>query len=565
MKKKIVLLSTILLFIIILNTKVYAATEIDLELYRFRNSSAIDAFADTEEYKNEALPLLKNTFGLEGNTIKVGKETMKFNTQISARQKGNKYELTIGTGDKAITKEVKEEELSSYGYDGTNLEWTVVLLGGAESVERGGNNTRYQIVVKATKLYTESENEEQEPQTEEGNEIENRDVTTPGEVIDNIQDKFEFVSNFAKNPAGTIFTALFDGVLRVVDVIQMIANFFETLPLKTSSDLAVVYSFDYLQADGNESSSSNTDEGAGHRNMYTEVQAGYTENNKSSWQTEDPVNIDIDNTNNAQTTNVEVKEYGFSNKTLIPVIPVDVYTIAKGRIGIFDANFLKVDTNIHPNENSFWFTLRKIATLTIRGLIYITAGILGTSLMFNAFNILKGKLIDKKTPGEERDYMYGLITFAKSLLLLIGTVVIIALAIYINKLFISYSNIDTGTVELPIRVNVKEANYSFSTTQTGVVRYFAQIKNPDLIGEKIMYVFIYLILAVINLVMAILFLLRMVIMMVGSAYGIIIVAARTLGRENLLPMDYQHWVISFFSVSLMQTILIFANSIANSI
>ena len=366
---------------------------------------------------------------------------------------------------------------------------------------------------------------------------------------------FNFANNFRKNPVGTIFTVIFDGLLRIIDVFQMIANSVATLELNTTTDFTLVYEYQFLSDDGNQSNSAHTDPGAGHRNMYTEVQAGYTENYKSDWQTEEPINIDIEKTISDEDT------YGFSSDTLIPVIPVDLYTIASGRIALFDPNFLVIDTSIHTDESSIWYKIRQIATLIVRGLIFIIAGLLVTGLIWNAIHLVWGTV----TPNEKRDLMVGINTFLKSLLLLIGTVVIIAFGIYFNKMLVSYNNLDKDHIELPIRVNVKELDYSFSTTPTGYLRYMAQIQNVNLYGEKMVFALSYLVSALLNFLLAFLFLGRVISMMVAAIYGIIIVGAKAIEQEGALPMDYRHWLIWFLGLSSCQTMAILAYSLSNYI
>lgn len=365
---------------------------------------------------------------------------------------------------------------------------------------------------------------------------------------ESVQQVFNFATSFATNAAGTLVTIFLDGFLRIIDIFQMAANVFETLRLNTAADLTVVYDFDFLNSDA-----SSTGAGAGNRNKFTEVKSGYIENDKSSWQTEEPINVDIANANTTET------EYKFSRSTLIPVIPVDVFTIARGNIEIFDPNFLIVDTTIHNDPNSAWVKIRRLVTIINRSLIFITAALLVTGLIWHAIHIVWGSI----TPNQRRDHMAGIQRFATSLLLLIGTVIIIAIGVYVNKMLSKYNNIDLGHDELPIRVNVKEADYSFSTTKTGVIRYMAQIENPNLFGIKIVYTLEYTVLALINFVSAFFFGTRMFLMMFGAGYGIIAVAAQVLERENLLPLDYQHWLIWYIALALIQTIYVLAYSITN--
>ena len=80
-----------------------------------------------------------------------------------------------------------------------------------------------------------------------------------------------------------------------------------------------------------------------------------------------------------------------------------------------------------------------------------------------------------------------------------------------------------------------------------------------------MYTIEYLILAIINLIVALFFLARMILMMIGAGYGIVAVGVRIIGQENILPIDYQNWLICYLSISLLQTALVFAYSISNMI
>ena len=565
MKRKIILCFFIIIMLLILyiQKSFGAITDVSAEMKTFDSGTNRDS---------DVLKYLKDTYGYDGNsipkelkvegTLTIGNHpnttggSSGYDVYFTPKNTSSKVALNNTSPNVAGVSDTSLKEKFGYPQDQVNINesWDgVIVVNVSEGGSSANNTLNYQIGI--TKLYTGSDYE-----TGANAEVDSSPAETTAshnlqEGQDNAQNVFDFIGNFTKNPAGTLFTVLFDGLLRIIDVIQMAANFFETIPLKTSADYTVVYEFNYLLKDGNASSSSNVDVGAGHRNMYTEVSAGYVENGKSSWQTQSPVNVDIENANTDET------EYGFSTKTLIPVIPVDVFTIAKGNIALFDPNFLIVDTSIHTDSNSIWFTIRKIATIAIRGLIYITAGVLVAGLIWHGIHLIWGTI----TPNQRRDHLNGIHTFVTSLLLLIGTLIIIALGIYINKMFSSYNNIDQGRVELPIRVNVKEADYSFSTTQTGVIRYLAQIENPNLIGRKIMYTIEYLVLAVINLIVALFFLARMILMMVGAGYGIVVVGARIIGQENILPINYQNWLIYYLSIALLQTALVFAYSIASMI
>ena len=551
--KKTILMLIIFFLIISIHITTYAEVEFSgegLSLYDFRVSGGggIDTIADTDEYYNEAIPLLKSTFGLEGDVIKEGTDTMKFNTQISVEQINgplNKYRVTIGVGENAIKHKVKnEEELAKYGYDGTNTQWNVVLLGGAKSKEHGGNNTWYTYTVYAKKLYSQSEAEEKGIQASGGNEIDNQDVRTAEDIIEAGEEIIDFLGDFKKNPMGTIFTLVLDGAIGKIDVIQNLANEFQTIVLKTSRDKKVAYKYEELAADAG-AEPSDSDPGAGNRDKYTKVSRGNVNKGDESWQKIESVDIN----------NTDYKTYGsykFSKNTKIPVIVVDPYTIATSRISVFDINFFVINEELHE-PNSIWIKIRKILTAIIRITLYITSAILIISLIINGIILVTNTVMP---PAKRRKHLEGLVKFAKSCALMVGTILIMAVSVYANEMFVPQF-MEGNNTELPIRVNVAETGYSFSTTDTGYARFMAQIKNVDLSGVKFTYVFAYFFLALRNLLIAILMFIRTVLIFGLAVIGPIIVLFYSFDRSDMLPIDYEGWIRWYLRLASFHVILAF--------
>ncbi len=386
-----------------------------------------------------------------------------------------------------------------------------------------------------------------------------------GEVIEEIHEEQDnvmgfimgvkqFIENFTHNKMGTIFTIILDGSIEKIDVIQKLANAFQTLPLKTVEDNQIVYEYRYLKKDGTVGNSGNNDPGAGNRNKYTNVSKGNENKGDESWQK--IINIDISQTDFSSNGN-----YGFSNKTKIPVIVVDPYTIATSKISTFDVNFLVIDKDLHNPNDSIWIKIRNIWMLIIRITIYITSAILVSTLIIHGIILIVNNTM---TPNRRRTHIEGLTNFAVSCGMLVSTILIMSCAIYASEIFLP-NVMESNHTELPIRVNVAEAGYSFSTTQTGYVRYMAQIENVDLSGIKFLYVLAYLFLSLRNLIIASLLMIRTFLMFALAILGPIIVLFYSFNLTHLLPIDFRGWVMWYVSLASIQVILAFIYSFVSAI
>ena len=117
-----------------------------------------------------------------------------------------------------------------------------------------------------------------------------------------------------------------------------------------------------------------------------------------------------------------------------------------------------------------------------------------------------------------------------------------------------FSQIDEeDTYELPIRVNVEETKYSFSTTVTGYVRYMASIEDVDKYAEKAFYSFGYIFLALINLLAVVMMLVRMFGLWILSILWAIIATMNIFDKKII--MSYKTWVELYISLSIIQIVV----------
>ena len=529
MKKNICkLLFIIFLIFILLPKSVYAAKKVGL-----KDRIYTDAEGRGEESVVEGL---QRTFNYQGNTLT---KQMKFtNVPITFVEKkgrfilGTKYKIRIGTGDKAKELYVSEDKAkNTYGYQDGMSEgstWRAVII--ASTKEENPQSSRRLIGVFMDEIYT----------GDEYNEGLNKSIDTTSADLEHLEEEKKAektmstlagLADFLANPLGNIMTAIFQGVIGLGDLIQMGADFIQTIPLGTASDYTIVYDYNYLESDQ-----------VGPRNMFTNVRLiNVTPQDPDQTQTSDEYYSKI--------IDVPDNNEGFSISTPIPVIPVELYTIASGRIGALDVNFLIVDKSIHKDKSA-WMIFRNVIALIIRGVIYIAAGCLLTGLIWHGLNIVASTV----SPVNRKNHMNAIENLGKSIFMLIGTVVVMALCIYLSKMLLGDLNKQTSS-ELPIRVNVDSSGYSFSTNTTGYIRYMAQISNVDLWLKKGMYSFVYLFLALRNLFLVIVMFVRMIVMFIFSILGVLIVILHVFNKDNLIPINYTQWIIFYIGLTSIQVLL----------
>ena len=243
----------------------------------------------------------------------------------------------------------------------------------------------------------------------------------------------------------------------------------------------------------------------------------------------------------------------FEESSKIPVMTGDWYNAAVGHIDIFDVNFLTGNKN--HDEGSIWMIIRNFAVACINITIYAASAIILITLFIYGIQILVGSF---KNPEEEAEFKSKLNKFATSVATLIGCVLIMALCIFgSNALFNSYES--TNTEELPIRVNVEGAGYSFSTTPTGYIGYMAKSNDVKRCVEKFAYTIAYIVMVWGNVAIIAIMLARTATMWILAVIGPITAVLCIFDIQT--RFDFRRWIRLFVLLSSMQVILSFINMI----
>ena len=308
------------------------------------------------------------------------------------------------------------------------------------------------------------------------------------------------------------------------DFPQFVINMIQTDADGTLSNWQLMYTKEELTADGED----------GGVNKYTQI-SDYTEGQGKECQ--EVIDLKKEDSSDER----------FDTETEIPVIISDMYNMAVGHIDFLDVNFLT--TNGKHKADSKWMKLRNIAALFIHISIYLASAILVITLVINGIQIV---LTNFRNPEEEAEHKERLERFGTSVAMLVGTVVIMSLCIYSSEAF--FDSIEqTKTEELPIRVNVEAAGYSFSTTPTGYVRYMAGIKDVNEYFEKGIFVVTYIVLVWVNVVITGIMLLRMIGLWGLSIAGPITAVLSIFNIEG--PVNFNRWVSLYVRLSFIQVLL----------
>lgn len=297
------------------------------------------------------------------------------------------------------------------------------------------------------------------------------------------------------------------------DIPQIIANLLVTVPDGTWKDFKITYKYEDLLAEGKN----------GNKNKYTNVKEGALSR---------PYSAQIDG-----------DEHEFSRDTEIPVIPVDLYHFAFGKVKLLDANILK-------DKGSRMPIISFVATI-IHVVIYLMAAFLLMNLIWHSINIVRSSI----NPKEKAKHKDGLKSFIKAAIMLVGSVLVMGLCIYMTNLLLPNFHTEYPD-ELPIRINVEgDTNYSFSTSIIGYLRYMSDLKNTDMILQKLLYSVFYAILAVANCILILVMIVRFMILMYLSVLGPIIAGMSSLENKKIINMTFKDWVISYLFWSALQIAL----------
>ena len=335
---------------------------------------------------------------------------------------------------------------------------------------------------------------------------------------------FKIIDDLKKNFFGTLISLALD-VPRTIygDFPQFVGNMIQTSTDHTFFNWQYMYSRKELEKDGNE-------------NVNKYVQIGDSEEGGGEdWQKVIDIKKEDDN------------DSRFDEDTEIPVVAADLYNVASGKISFLDVNFLT--GNQYHDDGSPWMILRNFAAGLIHIALYISGAILVVTLILYGIQIVRHSY---DNPEEEAEYKKKLEDFVKSVAILIGSIVIMGLCIFGSNALL-WNGDNNSDTELPIRVNVEPAGYSFSTTATGYARYMASNENVDEWVQKLLYTIEYIVLVHINLFVVILMLIRMFVLWGLSIIGPITAALNALGVES--RMSFKTWVISYVSISAIQWVL----------
>ena len=563
MRKKYIL-SFILFLIIILicSDKVEAYKEINVTLYDFGEVSELQPIVETDK-KNKGLEFLKTTLGYTGNGLPQGKDTMKFETKIyllKEYEKGivnktTRYKIQIGGGAKdptgkigVIVKDLTEDELiNTYGYkksgDEVNVDdpaWDAILLGTTTSHISANV---YHVETIAEKIFTGKDYEEgKNAKVNSGAEMEDIDylgVEEGKELLEDIDD--------ITNIFGHLEIKLLEFKRLPFDAIQSILNMIQTvnyggkiwfLPWNITVKKDAVLN-DY------------------NKNQYINYTEGDT-NLGSDGQKRVFVNEEDCGLDEGILTNIF-----FSNEPEFPIIPVDIYSMAKGKVDLFDTNFLtgQNNTDVHKS-GSVWIVLRNFIAVLMHSVIYIGVATLIGALIWHGISIvLSVYKKEDQTPEERKNHIEGIHNFAKGLLLLVGSVLIMSLCIHVSDALFDDMKV-TDSMELPIRVNVGTGNengsgnkYSFSTNAIGYVRFMCNSKKPRFVGFVGLYSVVYIVLVVINTLAVICMFVRLIMLAVLSIVGPIIAVAYVFKQKSVFGITYEQWAINYFAWSAIQLVL----------
>ena len=191
--------------------------------------------------------------------------------------------------------------------------------------------------------------------------------------------------------------------------------------------------------------------------------------------------------------------------------------------------------------------------------MYLAAGTLLASLIYHGIHIVRGAIDNPRAQAEHRE---GLNRFITSLLMLVGTIIIMAICLNASSMFFDIVKMkdSSGQIsnELPIRVNVKNV-YSFSTNFTGYVRFMSEINNGEAISAKAMYAFTFIVLAWINFIAVLVMFVRVLLMFLLGIAGPIIAALHAWNLEGHSPINFRTWVQWYVCLASVQIIFSIAS------
>ena len=192
--------------------------------------------------------------------------------------------------------------------------------------------------------------------------------------------------------------------------------------------------------------------------------------------------------NTIENKNGNKEEVFTKEKALIPVIPVDAYTIVGADIELFDIDFLGND---NQNENGLWKLFRGLVSAISHVILYVSvAAIIGILIWRGILVVVSSYTENPQVKEKSKNIINNL---AKAVIYIVGIYVIIAILINLYKLAILSVTGGENSKYL-IRLSVENL-YSFNTNIVGWARFMTQSTN---IGMSFKWSLAYLGMAVIN-------------------------------------------------------------------
>ena len=508
--------------------------------------SNLNIYLDTikKPTKDEAQDQIKSKYGTNTDMVKLfpnGKSVATLNTTIKCiSSDSNNYQIQVGNGNKvSIPKNYLNKHINRELNNGDSIK---VIIGLAIEEEKANE---YKLTLKdltaglAIIHTTENENNDDDSESDSESDSDSDSDTNTDSDEDHTtwwEDKWDDLTNIM----GHIKIKLLDICLIPFDALQSNINSIQTSKYNNKDKLA-------------------------NWNILMEPEEILNDSNKNKYAYYSKGTENLGKKDKQKIKNINVRDEGLEEVTTIPIIPVEFYTFAEGKVDLFDINFLtgQNDKELHSTSSS-WLIVRNFVSGVIHIIIYVGSALLIITLILHGIAIVQGTL----TPDERKEHIGGIKEFAKSTIMLVAAVLIMGISIFMVQ-GISRSFIATDADELPIRINVGEGNldgknndYSFSTNVMGYYRFMAQINQPKLADFKSLYVVIYCLLVLINAIATFAMVLRLCIMVVLSILGPIIAIASAFNIKSIFGFSYQRWIITYVLIASIQIILALVYTIA---
>ena len=214
-----------------------------------------------------------------------------------------------------------------------------------------------------------------------------------------------------------------------------------------------------------------------------------------------PTLKDEEISNVLENKNTETEEI-FTSTTMIPAIPMDIYSMTATQVKLFDLDFLNNNTT---NDNKAWLLYRNIVNSFSHIVVYICSALLMGMIIWRS--ILLTTSISINNPKIALESRKIIDNFVNAIVVIVGVYLFSALMISTYKYFTSIATGGSLT-RFPIRLTVKDV-YAFNTNSISIIRYYTQSSN---ISQKFGWSLLYFFIAFLNALWFGFMYLRMIIM-----------------------------------------------------